>query len=296
MGRSDWTIMQIPTFFEIPTAELAARSPVPLTLLPNVDALHTHMARAIADEIKTNNDAGRPTRLILPVGPTAQYPLLAALCNRERIAWGSCHIFFMDEYCDWQGRCVEPLHPLSFRGQAQRLLFGALDAELALPAAQLHFPDPRALNAISDAMAAAGGVDTCYGGIGIHGHVAFNEAPISRWYTVSPDAFKASRTRLLSLAEETMVMNASRGAGGWFAALPPMAVTLGMADILAARRIRLYCNGGVWQRAILRIALFGSPGVASEAAGEDVAWPVTLLRHHADFALVADEESAAPPL
>jgi glucosamine-6-phosphate deaminase len=288
--------MQLPDCFAIPAADLTARSPVPLTLLPSAGALHTHFARAIADEIKANNHAGRATRLILPVGPTGQYPLLADICNRERIRWRDCHIFFMDEYCDWHGRWVDAAHPLSFRGHAQRALFGALEAALAPPPAQVHFPDPRALDAIGDAIAAAGGVDSCYGGIGIHGHVAFNEAPISRWYSVSPAEFKLSRTRLLSLAEETMVLNASRGAGGWFPALPPMAVTIGMGDILAARRIRLYCDGGVWQRAVLRIALFGSPAAPLEAGGEDVNWPVTLLRHHGDFALVADAETAAPPL
>ena len=45
------------------------------------------------------------------------------------------------------------------------------------------------------------------------------------------------------------------------AALPPMAVTLGMRDILAARRLRLYCQGGAWQRTVLRIALLGKMDV-----------------------------------
>lgn len=288
--------IDLPDFFAIPAGALAQRSPVALTVTPTVDALHEHFARAIADEIRANNRSGRPTRLILPVGPTGQYPLLAAICNRARIAWRDCHIFFMDEYCDWQGRWVDETHPLSFRGYVKRTLLAALDDDLGLPPAQIHFPDPRALAAIGDAMSAAGGVDTCYGGIGIHGHVAFNEAPLSRWYSVTPEEFKASRTRLLPLAEETMVLNAARGAGGYFAALPPMAVTVGMAEILGARRIRLYCNGGVWQRAVLRIALFGSPTAAPGASGEDVAWPVTLLRGHGDLALVADLETAAPPL
>lgn len=288
--------IELPAFFSIPAPDLPARSPVTLTLLPDAHALHQHFARAIADEIATNQAAGRPTRLILPVGPTGQYPLLADISNRERISWRNCHLFFMDEYCDWQGRWVDATHPLSFRGFAQRTLFAALDADLAPPPAQVHFPNPRALDAIGEAIAAVDGVDTCYGGIGIHGHVAFNEAPISRWYTISAADFMAGRTRLLPLAEETMVLNASRGAGGYFPALPPMAVTLGMADIFAARRIRLYCDGGVWQRAILRIALFGSPTAAAGPAGEDVAYPVTLLRSHADFALVADSETAAPPL
>jgi glucosamine-6-phosphate deaminase len=74
-----------------------------------------------------------------------------------------------------------------------------------------------------------------------------------------------------------------------------MAVTLGMADILAARRIRLYAQGGVWQRAVLRVALFGSP-YATDASGEDVDYPVTLLRSHPDLAIVADVETAQPAI
>ncbi|MEZ4659968.1 MAG: hypothetical protein R2911_20625 [Caldilineaceae bacterium] len=50
-----------------------------------------------------------------------------------------------------------------------------------------------------------------------------------------------------------------------------------MADVLAARRLRLYCQGGVWRRTVLRIALFGSPD-AHDVSGEDVNYPVTLLR------------------
>ena len=146
-----------------------------------------------------------------------------------------------------------------------------------------------------EAIEAAGGIDTCYGGIGIHGHVAFNEAPLSRWHEVSAAEFKASRTRLLPLAEETVVMNGSRAVAGYLQALPPMAVTLGMAAILGARRIRLYCQGGTWQRAILRIARFGSPR-PERYGGEDVRYPVTLLRSHPDFAVISETQTARPPL
>lgn len=285
--------MQIPDSFLIAAHDLAASSPLPVMLLADADVVHAQFARAIADEIAANNRQGTITRLILPVGPVGQYPLLAALCNLEQISWRNCHLFFMDEYCDWQGRRVDASHHASFQGIAQRELFARLAADLAPPTEQIYFPDPLHIDDISRRIADIGGIDTCYGGIGIHGHVAFNEAPISRWYTLSLAEFKQSRTRLLQLADETMVLNASRALGGYFPALPPMAVTLGMADIAAARRIRLYCQGGAWQRAILRIALFGSPGVPG---GEDVRYPVTLLRDHADIAIVADQASAQPPV
>ena len=285
----------LPDCFHYPAEELPVRSPVPVLVLEDANALHAHFARAIADEIASNTAAGRVTRLILPVGPVGHYPLLAEICNLEQISWQNCHVFFMDEYCDWQGRRVPPEHPLSFRGFAQRTLFDRLDRAIALPAAQLHFPDPLQIDRISAEIDAVGGVDTCYGGIGIHGHVAFNEAPTSRWTQVTLAEFKSSKTRLLPLAAETIVMNGSRAAAGFFPALPPMAVTLGMADILAARRVQLYCQGGVWQRAILRIALFGSP--RDEAVkGEDLHYPVTLLRGHGDIRIVTEQSTAQPPL
>lgn len=287
--------MKLPHFYEIPAAELPTSSPIPLTILPDLGALNQHFARAVANEIVANNTADRPTRLILPVGPVGYFPLLAQLCAQKQITWRNVHAFFMDEYCDWQGRLIGADHPLSFRGFAQRTLFDQLPPELAIPPAQLHFPNPTHIDRISAEIEAVGGIDSCYGGIGIHGHIAFNEPPISRWFTLTAADFKQSQTRLVQLAPETVVMNASRAASGNFAALPPMAVTLGMADILAARRIRLYCQGGLWQRTVLRIALFGSPD-ARDASGEDVNYPVTLLRTHPDFAIITEQETAQPPL
>jgi glucosamine-6-phosphate deaminase len=64
-----------------------------------------------------------------------------------------------------------------------------------------------------------------------------------------------------------------------------MGVTLGMADILAARRIRLYCPGGAWQRTVLRITLMGEV---------DVAYPSTLLQGHPDIVVYTDRETAEP--
>jgi glucosamine-6-phosphate deaminase len=82
-------------------------------------------------------------------------------------------------------------------------------------------------------------------------------------------------------------MNSIRATGGNPAAMLPMAVTLGMRDILAARRIRLYCQGGTWQQSVLRIALMGDA---------DVDYPVTLLQDHPDYAIVTTQETAQPPI
>ena len=66
-----------------------------------------------------------------------------------------------------------------------------------------------------------------------------------------------------------------------------MAVTLGMRDMLAAKRFRLYIDTGAWKRTILRILLFADP---------DVDYPVTLARDHPDVRVVVDRDSAIAPL
>ena len=278
--------MNVPEFLLLSVEELEEHSKVPLTILPDLESLYEDFARQIADEIKENSHAGRPTRLILPVGPVGQYPILAKICNQESISWKDVYTFNMDEYCDWQGRAVSPEHPLSFRGFMQRDFFDQLDPHLRIPPSQAYFPDPMDLNAISKRIQQLGGVDSCYGGIGYHGHVAFNEPPISRWYKLGPDEFRNSLTRVVPLAPETIVMNSVRAAGGNPAALPPMAVTIGMVDIYASRRIRLYCQGGTWQRTVLRIAACGD---------EDVDYPVTLLQGHPDYEIVTTRDTAHPP-
>ncbi len=271
----------------IPAEALPRRSKVRVEILADLEALYEHLARSIADEIASRNAAGQPTRLILPVGPVDHYPRLVEICNRERIAWHTVHAFHMDDYLDWQGRPLPLDHPLSFEGCMRRTVYDGLDLALRIPEAQIYFPDPRDLDRISQRIAEVGGVDTCYGGIGYHGHLAFNEPPISRWFKLTPDEFRASLTRIVPLAPETVVMNSIRSTGGNPAALPPMAVTLGMADILAARRLRLYCQGGAWQRTVLRLALLGD---------EDVDYPVTLAQGHPDYCIITTRDTAQPPV
>jgi glucosamine-6-phosphate deaminase len=277
-----------PTFdpLTLPVSELPTHSKIQVTIMPDREALFRHFARSIAAEIQANNQAGRPTRLILPVGPVGQYPLLAEICNREHISWQNVHTFNMDEYCDWQGRLLPRDHPLSFRRFMDQSFFNRLDSNLHLSTDQIHFPDPLDLDRIRQEITAVGGIDTCYGGVGYHGHVAFNEPPISRWYQVTVEAFKASLPRVVALAPDTVVMNSIRNTGGNPTNFPAMGVTLGMGDILAARRIRMYCAGGMWQRYVARMAMF---------AGETVDYPVTLLQGHPDYELILDQDTASPP-
>ncbi len=283
--RGHTMVPSVDAWMRLSTEQLQRAAKTPLRIAPDRAALHAAFAREIADEIKARNAAGEPTRLILPVGPIGHYPLLAEICNRERISWRNVWTFNMDEYCDWEGRSIPLDHPLSFEGYMRGEFFARLDADLRMPADRVCFPRIERIDEVSEQIAALGGIDTCYGGIGVHGHVAFNEPPISRFHQVTLADFRNSRTRVLPLAPETMVMNSIRRAGGNFYTFPPMAITIGMKDILASRRVRLYCDGGDWQKAILRISLLG------EVSAD---YPATLLQEHADAVITADAETAAP--
>jgi glucosamine-6-phosphate deaminase len=94
-----------------------------------------------------------------------------------------------------------------------------------------------------------------------------------------------SLTRVVALGEDSVVVQSIHSAGGDAAAIPPLAVTLGMRDILASRKIRLYCAAGERHRAIFRIAVAGEVSVE---------YPVTLVQGHPDAEIVMDEAGAQP--
>jgi glucosamine-6-phosphate deaminase len=130
---------------------------------------------------------------------------------------------------------------------------------------------------------ARGGVDVCFGGIGINGHVAFNEPP-EPGENISVDEFAALPTRVLSLTRETRTIN-SVTVGGEIAVVPRRAVTVGMREILASRRLRFYCNRP-WQSAVVRRVLHGP--LTAEC-------PASLFRRHPDAMITMADYVAAEP-
>ncbi len=229
--------------------------------------------------------AANPPAWILPVGPIRQYWRVVERSNREGLSWKNVFVFQMDEFLDWQGRPISLQHPLSFQGFMRRNLFDKLDPEIRPHPENLYFPDPFNPDAISRAIVAAGGVDTCFGGIGYHGHVAFNEPVISRWHKISAEQMRESLTRVLALGDDSIVVQSILSAGGSCDLVPPMAVTLGMRDIRASRKIRLYLSGGARHSAVFRIALLAEPTAD---------YPATVLQGHPDCIVHTDEATAQP--
>ena len=269
----------------LPVGEVLQHARMGCRLFPDIPAMLDHLARSMADEIRGRNALGEPTRWILPVGPVAQYARLVEITNREHISWRNVFAFQMDEFLDWQGRALPLHHPMSFEGFMRREVFERIEADLRPDPAHLYFPSPFDPDAISQAIQDAGGVDTCFGGVGYHGHVAFNEPPISRWFKVTAQQMRESLTRVVALGDDSIVVQSILCAGGSSALIPPMAVTLGMRDIIASRRIRLYLAGGERHRAVFRITLLGD---------QTPDYPSTLLQSHPDCVLHTDAMTARP--
>ena len=168
----------------------------------------------------------------------------------------------------------------------RRNFYDPIDPDLTIPEAQRHFPSVYDLDRVSNAITAVGGVDTMFGGVGYRGHIAFNEAPRSPWYTVTADEFANCQTRILHLNDDTLIAISQRAAGGCSHVIPPMAITIGMKDLLSARRIRLISETGAWKQTVVRVLLFSQPTVE---------YPVTFVQGHPDALLVVDRSTAASP-
>jgi len=275
----------------MPVEELEEWSNVGVKIVDDANTLYQQMARSIADIIIKNNRENRNTKIILPVGPTPQYDILKQIINSEKINLKNLWIFFMDEYLDWESRWVPESHPMSFRGYMKKNLFDLIDSSLGLKREQIIFPNPADLDYNDKKIEELGGIDVCYGGLGYHGHIAFNEPYDTYYRRMTIDKFLASKTRIIDLNSDTFVINSLCGIGGNCYDLPPKAVTLGMKPIIEAKRIEIYCDGGDlnWQLASLRLAIMHPPTLDR---------PGTLLQLHPnpkeDVLFVADKLTARP--
>jgi glucosamine-6-phosphate deaminase len=271
---------EIKVLYNLSVEELTQKSNGHLKVTETLDELYSYLAEEMIKEFKAAANASKA--FIMPVGPTQPYKIMAERINKERISLKNCWFFFMDEYCDNDDNLIPVTHPLSFRGQIGPLFFDLVDEELLMPECQRVFPTPEILADIPKMIEKIGGIDICYGGIGIHGHVAFNEPE---------PGIKDTDPRILTINEFTRTIDATRhGLGGNLINFPKRAITLGMKQCLGARKLLLMTRneheGMDWANTVLRIAALGAPG-------DD--YPVTYVRNHPNYVIATDIKTAAAP-
>jgi glucosamine-6-phosphate deaminase len=260
------------------------RSPLPVEIVETDTDLYYHIALTLYFHIERNNAAGRDSVFILPVGPVYQYRRLVWLCRQRPLDLSRLHCFFMDEYLDERGKRIPPDHPLSFRGFVQRELIDSMPGEMKLQADQVLFPDPDDPADYDRRLERLGGAGICVAGVGINGHLAFNEAPEEE-QQIGNEQFKALPTRVIDLTRETITINSNTALRGAFERIPRQAVTVGFKQIFDSERIVVYLNRP-WQSAVVRKLLFGEITAR---------FPASLLREHGNVQLVMTREVAEKP-
>ncbi len=123
-------------------------------------------------------------------------------------------------------------------------------------------------------IAACGGIDLFMGGIGVDGHIAFNE----------PFTSLNSRTGVRDLTTDTRIVN-SRFFGNDPEAVPSQALSVGVGTVFDSREVLVLINGHNKARALAATV----EGAVSQK------WTCSALQHH-NAAITACDEAACDEL
>ena len=222
-------------------------------------------AEGVARELAARLVARPSLRVCLPTGdtPSPVYAALLAAEARGEVSFGAATIVLLDE---WVG--LPPGDPARCDVRLRTELLDRLGVgPFAFAAIDVDGPDPEAAAARHDA--AARGLDLAVLGLGMNGHVGFNE-PGSR-----PD----DPMRLVRLA----VSSRDAATARYGATLVPTAgITVGLARLLEAGECWLLVTGER-KASMLRRAL-------EQPEGPDC--PASYLRRHPRLTVFADEAAA----
>ena len=269
----------------IPASELGKGSHIKLDLCETEVDLYWKMANEVAGIIEANNAKGEETVMIVPYGPLGPYSRLVSLILERKISLKNCVFLNMDEYLDKDAKYLPKSDPLSFRGGMDRIFYGLIPEELNVKPENRIFPEPGNEGKILETIKAHGKLDMCWGGVGITGHIAFNEPP-EPGEVCTDEEFLNRPTRVLKLARETKTINAYMNAGADLDAIPDLCITVGMKEIFMADKVRM-CMPRDWNAAMLRKALHGP--VSCHV-------PVSLFQRHPDAKIYAIRLAAETPV
>ncbi len=290
MLQNRLTTDEIMEWCSIPWRELGSRElKTKLEVYPEKHDMFVAIGNMMADEVIAHNEAGLPTKWVLPAGPTDEYDVFCRRVNEERIDCTNLWVFHMDEFLDWQGRPYPVADTYeSLEGTMLACFYDRIDPELRPPEDHRIWPRINDLDAADIKCDELGGIDTVWAGIGATGLVAFNEAPRSFCQHITVEEYAASKTRIGVLNDDTMVALAERSFGGCLDRVPPMYLTIGFHIICSAKRAVYMVATGDWKKTVCRILLL------SESTVE---YPVTILpKYIPDVTLMTNEYTIDHPL
>lgn len=259
---------------------------VPFRLCRDSEEMGQIMARELVAEIEAHNKKDEPTQAIIPCGPTCWYEPFTRLVNEARVSLKRLVVFHMDECLDWQGRELPRNHPFNFRRYMEENFYDPVAPELAVPVENRNWLNANNVEEVKARISAAT-IDIAYGGWGQDGHLAYNQARRHPYSQISVEDLRRSTVRVQENNVDTVLALAHRNLGAAYQFVPAMSVTLGMKEVLSAKKVRVFSDTGVWKQTALRVALFGP--VTTE-------YPLTLLQEHPDALITATIATASHPI
>ncbi len=213
--------------------------------------------------------AERPFVLGLPTGstPLGVYKELIRLNKAGKVTFKHVVTFNMDEYLGLDGN-----HPQSYR----RFMMDNFFSHVDIPAENIHLldgttKDPDAeCRRYEERISSFGKINLFMGGVGADGHIAFNE----------PGSSLASRTRVKTLTQDTIIMN-SRFFGGDPEQVPTRALTVGVGTITDAEEVLILASGYTKARALHHAI----------EEGVNHMWTISVLQLHPKSLIVCDEDA-----
>ena len=201
---------------------------IPVQIFDNSTTGSHHVATQIADLIREKHAIGKACVLGLATGstPITLYKELVKLHKHEGLSFKNVISFNLDEYYG-----ISQHSPQSYWSFMHRHLFNHIDIlpeNIFLPNGEWERTDIKKHCANYESLIAQkGGIDLQLLGIGLNGHIGFNE----------PGSSIYSGTRLVNLDTSTRLANARDFEN--ISKVPRLAITVGISDILKAKKIIL---------------------------------------------------------
>jgi len=200
--------------------------------------------------------------------PLGMYKQLINLYNQEEIDFKLVKTFNLDEYLG-----IGKDNDQSYYYYMMNNLFKFID----IPSENINIPDGSAKDIIEEclryekAIKQAGGIDIQVLGIGVNGHIGFNE----------PDVNFEAQTHLVKLEESTIQANSI-----YFKTVeevPTTAISMGIKTIMNSRKIVLLADGLIKADAIY--------GTIKGKINPNL--PASILQLHPDVTLILDMDAAS---
>jgi glucosamine-6-phosphate deaminase len=237
---------------------------IKVMVLRDYQSLSEHAARFVGKIVRSNPAAV----LGLATGstPLGLYRELSVMAQQGLVDFSEVTTFNLDEYYR-----IKKEDPQSYHHYMRQHFW----EPSAIPSGRAHIPDGDPDDAAAECrryeqkIREAGGIDLQILGIGVNGHIGFNE----------PGEMLQTKTHLVRLSEETIATNSRFFEKA--ADVPRMALSMGMGTIMKARRILLLA-AGTNKAVAIRETVKGSLSTRV---------PASLLQAHPRVTVMVDREA-----